>query len=1069
MSGFGLLNLGTQSLQANQTALSVTGQNISNVNTDGYSRQRPVFQAREELGGVKIDDIDRIADAFLNRQIWADSASYNSYDEYKEYANELDNLMASNITSISTAMDDYFGALQTAVDDPVSLPNRELFIAQSDALVKRFNDLDANIRRQNDTINGRLESNVSVINTIATHIATLNDDIRISEAAGGASSELLDQRDAKLEELSEYISFTTLDQGTGEVSVFIGNGEPLVVGLSANSLTTIASPADTSQLNVALQIGSNVADITNQVSGGKVGGLLDYRENILNNTLDELGRMALVFADTMNEQHVKGIDLDGNAGGLMFQDINSGAASASRVLSERDNTSSISASVTINDVQALQAAEYELIFNDHDTFTLIRGDHETVWSSDTLTPATIATDVDQDGEYFFNQSTGELRIQIDGFTLNMDATPSFSTGDKYLIHPTRNGAAELTSILNNARQLALASPLTVSESVSNTGTGTATVSITDNEYDALSAVPTTTTPPAVAGLVVNADDSNGGGVSIEVTDDTRVNNLEYPLTLIYNSGGNSYTINDLNGAVGTSPYAPDGSGVIDLTAEFGLSFTMDGGPIDGEVTQIAYDATSIPDSSLTPPLNVSFLPALEGVANTGNKVVTVPVSLSGTDAGTPVTGINFSSSTVSFTDAELASKPAYPLTFTYDDSTGNFDITDANNDSWGAVPAGATMDMTLQLGLSITGLTMPMGAIGDGATFTIQPDDANQVQYSPVFSPVTTPSGGILEGRVTDPVLARGAEYPLSVTYESLNNYVVTDSAGNSLYTGPLNTNNLPLASIGLNVFVSNIPNVGEVVSIQPDVNSNDNSAAAVTNIRITDDRLVGAVTYPLTVIYDTATTPGEFTVSDGQAPAEVLFRGPWNDGTLDLTNTYGFAIDMNSDEEPEDGDTFIIQHDASSDAAEFVVLRDADGDRVLKEYTPGQAIQLSGYEVTISNQPKVGDRFTVNPNIDGVSDNRNALLMSDLQFAKIVEGASYQDKYGQTVERVGTQAAVAQVNASAGKAVLDANIEKRDSISGVNLDEEAAKLVQFQQAYQASAQLIRAAQTIFDSLLQSL
>jgi flagellar hook-associated protein 1 FlgK len=93
---------------------------------------------------------------------------------------------------------------------------------------------------------------------------------------------------------------------------------------------------------------------------------------------------------------------------------------------------------------------------------------------------------------------------------------------------------------------------------------------------------------------------------------------------------------------------------------------------------------------------------------------------------------------------------------------------------------------------------------------------------------------------------------------------------------------------------------------------------------------------------------------------------------------------------------------------------------------------------------------------------------MSDLQFAKTIEGASFQDKYGQNVERVGTQAAVAQVNAQAGKSVLDSNKELRSSIAGVNLDEEAAKLVQFQQAYQASAQIIRAAQTIFDTLLQS-
>ncbi|MCP4598323.1 flagellar basal body rod C-terminal domain-containing protein, partial [Neptuniibacter sp.] len=276
----------------------------------------------------------------------------------------------------------------------------------------------------------------------------------------------------------------------------------------------------------------------------------------------------------------------------------------------------------------------------------------------------------------------------------------------------------------------------------------------------------------------------------------------------------------------------------------------------------------------------------------------------------------------------------------------------------------------------------------------------------------------------------------------------------------------LDIPGIGLSLDVTGVPVVGDTFTIQPDAHTNGNANAAVTNVRITDDRLVGDVTYPLTVIYDAAST--EFSVYDSATPAMTLFRGPWDNGTLDLTQTYGFAIDFDAAEVPADGDIFTIQHDPDSTEAAYVVLTDADGERALKENTPGQPITLSGYEITVKNRPDVGDRFTVNLNIDGVSDNRNALLMSDLQFTRTIEGASYQDKYGQTVEQVGTQAAVAQVNAQAGKTVLDANKQMRDSISGVNLDEEAAKLVQYQQAYQASAQLIRASQTIFDALLQS-
>lgn len=1056
-----LLTLATQSLQANQTALAVTGQNISNVNTEGYTRQRPVFLSREDLGGVSVDQIDRVADAFLNRQIWADSATYSSYDAFKDFANELDNLMASDVTSISKAMDDYFGALQTAVDDPVSLPNRELYIAQSDALVKRFNDLDVHIRRQQDTINGKLESNVAAINTISGHIAQLNEDIAIAKAGGDVSSELLDMRDAKLEELSGYIGFTTIEQPSGEVSVFVGNGEPLVVGLRANSVSTILSPADSSQLNLGIQIGSTVGDITSQVSGGKVGGILDYREEILNSTLDELGRMAMVFANTMNEQHQKGMDLDGNAGGLLFSDINAGSAPSNRFLSERDNLARVSGQVIINDVSKVEATEYELIFSSNSSFTLIRGSDDARFTNTSLnnngsTPSS-AAEVDEDGEFFLDSSTGDLTLRIDGFTLTMDSQTILSQGDKFLIRPTRNAASEIDTVINNARQLALATPLAVAENAGNVGTGVVSVAITENNYADLSAVSNTATPPIASGLVVPDAPLNTGTVTLQVTDSTRINNLSYPLSLTHTAG--DYAIVDSTGsALAGSPFTPV-AGVIDLTAQFGLSITVGGAPGVGEASSIEYDSTSIDDNSLTPPLNVSFLSALEGVAKTGNQVTTLPANLTA-NAGT--SGLTFNA--INITDAEEVGSESYPLTFTHTGGS-NYQVTDS-----GGAPLFVTtltagvFDMTAQIGISVN----VAGAAGAGA-FTIQPADANQVEYSPVFAATTgLPSGlGAVEARVTDTSLVNGAKYPLTVTYASSGPdvYTVTDSEGTQLLsTAP---GSLDLASLGLVLDVTGVPAVGDVFTIQPVTNANGNADAQVTNVRITDDRLVGEVTYPLTVSYSTGTS--EYTVSDSEIPANVLFRGPSSvSGALDMTQSFGFAIDMDPAQIPANGDTFTIQHDSTSTVAKYVALTDTDGERVMKEYTPGEAIALSGYEITIRNQPTVGDRFTVNLNVGGVSDNRNSLLMSDLQFARTIEGASYQDKYGQTVERVGTQAAVAQVNAQSGKAVLDANKETRASISGVNLDEEAARLIQFQQAYQASAQLIRAAQTIFDSLLQS-
>ncbi len=687
---YGLLNLGTQALASNQTALSVVGQNIANVNTDGYSRQRPEFASREGIAGVQVYDITRIADQFLSRQIWADKASYSNAELYQMFANELDNLLASEATSISSAMDNYFGALQTAVDDPTSLPNRELFVAEAHALVQRLNDMDANLERQNRNLNDRLESSASQVNAIARNIAELNDKLRIATASGSEVNELLDKRDAQLDQLAEFVNFTTVDdKNTGGVNVFIGKGEPLVMGKDANRLVTTVDPADASKLNVSLQIGNNINDITEQVSGGEIGGLLDYRDTMLDTARDQIGVITLAFANTMNEQHMKGMDLDGELGGRIFTDINDPIAMANRVLSDGRNTSDVSsASVRIDDTGELKASEYKLVFDGGDSFTLVRESDGKQWSSADFNSVASADAVSGDKQIHRDPGTGELTLRIDGFTLSMDPSGNqFAAGDQFVIRPARTAASDIDMVLQDPRDLALASPVKVEAGEGNTGTGVASIQVTDRA--------------------------------------------------------------DLESAV------------------------------EGQ--------------SLNPPIKIEF------------SEVEVPVD------------------------------PANPT----------------------------------------------------GPTTT-------QTFY-----------------RVYD----------------------VTDPAN-----------------------------------------------------------------------------PSEIDLSD---PATV----------------------------PIEATPFVAGEPLS-----------------LPDY---------GYEVVIKNQPKAGDTFTVGYNEGGVSDNSNALAMSDLQFDKsTVDNASYQDRYGQLIEKVGTQTAVAQINSQASKSVLDANLNARASLSGVSLDEEAAKLIQFQQAYSASAQLIRASQTIFDALI---
>jgi flagellar hook-associated protein 1 FlgK len=136
--------------------------------------------------------------------------------------------------------------------------------------------------------------------------------------------------------------------------------------------------------------------------------------------------------------------------------------------------------------------------------------------------------------------------------------------------------------------------------------------------------------------------------------------------------------------------------------------------------------------------------------------------------------------------------------------------------------------------------------------------------------------------------------------------------------------------------------------------------------------------------------------------------------------------------------------------------------------YVEGEPIVIArdDYELTFNNQPNPGDRFTIEFNTDGYSDNSNALAMSDLQSQTLVNGFSYQDTYGQLLAKVGTQASSANISFASSKSVLTASENALQSVAGVNLDEEAANLVKYQQAYSAAAQLISTYQSIFDSLI---
>ncbi len=154
--------------------------------------------------------------------------------------------------------------------------------------------------------------------------------------------------------------------------------------------------------------------------------------------------------------------------------------------------------------------------------------------------------------------------------------------------------------------------------------------------------------------------------------------------------------------------------------------------------------------------------------------------------------------------------------------------------------------------------------------------------------------------------------------------------------------------------------------------------------------------------------------------------------------------------------------------ATTFDVSGTGTGDPTGVTFNPGSSISYNGWTVQITGSPKPGDTFTIGPNSSGALDNRNALLLGALQSTKTLAGgtASYQNAYGQVVSLMGYKTRELEVTSAAQASLLSQARALQQSESGVNLDEEAANLLRYQQAYQAASKVIQTANQMFDALL---
>lgn len=498
-----ILNIGVQALNANQTALSYVGQNIANVNTDGYSRQTVQMGTQDPpILGVAVKDVQRMADQFLVRQVWADTSVFKSNEAFSQKMTQLDTMLVSDSTSLSSSMDSYFTSLQQVVDDPLFIANRELFLAEASSLANSFNDFDSKLRSQSDLVNTEIRSMVQTVNAITENIAALNVQIGTMQASGQSSNELQDKRDLLVKELSGYVTTSVIAEEGESYNVMIGTGQPLVVGSSAAKLEVGISADDPTQLAIWMTNRSGTRSlVTDQLGNGAIGGMVKYRDNVLQPTLNEVGRLAIVFSETMNEQHRKGMDLNGDMGKNLFQPLQKGEYTANADNQNLDTD----ADVTFYDVKELTGSNYKFEVTGIDSFRITRLSDGHRFESSDMDELPSANGLDQSGAFYKDPANDSLRVSLDGMTFSL--TGNAGIGDSYLVQPTRSGGRLMGTEITNPRMLALASPLRVEPASTNTGnTELSDITIT-------SARPTSSLRTGAAELpleiVFNAPDADG--------------------------------------------------------------------------------------------------------------------------------------------------------------------------------------------------------------------------------------------------------------------------------------------------------------------------------------------------------------------------------------------------------------------------------------------------------------------------------------------------------------------------------------------------------------------------------
>ncbi|MCM2971618.1 flagellar hook-associated protein FlgK [Larsenimonas suaedae] len=439
-----LINIGLSGLKATQAALSTTSNNISNADTEGYNRR--VAQFGQSPGtstpagyfgnGVNLEGISRQYEGFLSNQLNKAKSEQSALSSELTEMTQIDNVLANEDSGLDSLMSSFFSSIQKLADTPADPAVRETVLGDARSMVAQFKSVSGYLGDMEQGVESQLNDAVGQINSYTSQIANLNKQITITQSkTGNEPSDLMDQRDLFVSKLSELTSINVVEQD-GKYNISVSGGQSLVQGNDNYRMSLVDDSSDPTRKTVAIANGSggNFEISEDRLTGGKVGGLLAFRNGGLESAQQRLGQLAVSLSGSINQQHVQGQDLGGNAGEPVF------ALGSPDSFAHADNTSTATVSTTFNDsVDQLRPSNYTVEF-EAGTYTVTR---ESDGTTSSFASGGLPTD-----------SNGASVISVDGLDIAVSGTPA--DGDAFLVKPFESATREMDLMISDPAKLAAA-------------------------------------------------------------------------------------------------------------------------------------------------------------------------------------------------------------------------------------------------------------------------------------------------------------------------------------------------------------------------------------------------------------------------------------------------------------------------------------------------------------------------------------------------------------------------------------------------------------------------------------